>query len=151
MQSGRLRSRGIELEARISGADGWDLVAAYTYNVVTNVSSNDGGRGKTPIVTPRHMAALWVGHRFSHGALSGWQAGLGARYIGATYVDVANRFKNRPATVFDASVAYDTGPWRFSVDAMNLFNQEAVVCRNDRLNCRYGVERTVLAAVAYRY
>ena len=151
VQSGRLRSRGIELEARISGADGWDLVAAYTYNVVTNVSSNDGGRGKTPIVTPRHMAALWVGHRFSHGALSGWQAGLGARYIGTTYVDVANRFKNRPATVFNASVAYDTGPWRFSVDAMNLFNQEAVVCRNDRLNCRYGVERTVLAAVAYRY
>jgi iron complex outermembrane receptor protein len=26
-----------------------------------------------------------------------------------------------------------------------------VVCRNDRVNCRYGVERTVLAAVAYRY
>jgi len=26
-----------------------------------------------------------------------------------------------------------------------------VVCRNDRVNCRYGVERTVLVAVAYRY
>ncbi len=151
VQSGRLRSRGVELEAKFSGADGWDLVAAYTYNAVTHQSSNDGGQGKTPIVTPRHMAALWVGHRFSHGALSGWETGLGARYIGTTYVDVANTMKNRAATVFDASVAYDAGDWRFSVDAMNLFNQEAVVCRNDRLNCRYGVERTVLAAVAYRY
>ncbi|AVJ30409.1 TonB-dependent siderophore receptor [Achromobacter spanius] len=151
VQSGRLRSRGVELEAKFSGAGGWDLVAAYTYNAVTHQSSNDGGQGKTPIVTPRHMAALWIGHRFSHGALSGWETGLGARYIGTTYVDVANTMKNRAATVFDASLAYDAGDWRFSVDAMNLFNQEAVVCRNDRLNCRYGVERTVLAAVAYRY
>ncbi|EHK63826.1 TonB-dependent siderophore receptor [Achromobacter arsenitoxydans] len=151
VQSGRLRSRGLELEAKISAREGWDLVAAYTYNLVTNESSNDGGQGKTPIVTPRHMAALWVGHRFSRGALAGWQAGLGARYIGSTYVDVANTMKNRGATVFDAQLAYDAGAWRFSVDAMNLFNQEAVVCRNDRVNCRYGVERTVLAAVAYRY
>lgn len=151
VQSGRLRSRGVELEAKISAADGWDLVAAYTYNAVANLSANDGGQGKTPIVTPRHMAALWVGHRFSRGVLSGWQAGLGARYIGSTYVDVANTMKNRGATVFDATLAYDTGAWRFSVDAMNLFNEDAVVCRNDRANCRYGVERTVLAAVAYRY
>lgn len=151
VQSGRLRSRGLELEAKFSGAGGWDLVAAYTYNAVTHQSSNDGGQGKTPIVTPRHMAALWVGHRFAHGALSGWETGLGARYLGTTYVDVANTMKNKAATVFDASLAYDAGNWRFSVDAMNLFNQEAVVCRDDRLNCRYGVERTVLAAVAYRY
>ncbi len=151
VQSGRLRSRGVELEAKLSQGDGWDLVAAYTYNVVTNVSSNDGGAGKTPIVTPRHMAALWLGHRFSEGALSGWNAGLGVRYIGSTYVDVANTMKNGGAAVFDASLAYDTGAWRFSVDAMNLLNKETVVCRNDRVNCRYGVERTVLAAVAYRY
>ncbi|MNX31146.1 Ferrichrome-iron receptor precursor [compost metagenome] len=151
VQSGRLRSRGVELEAKLSQGDGWDLVAAYTYNVVTNVSSNDGGAGKTPIVTPRHMAALWLGHRFSEGALSGWNTGLGVRYIGSTYVDVANTMKNGGAAVFDASLAYDTGAWRFSVDAMNLLNKETVVCRNDRVNCRYGVERTVLAAVAYRY
>jgi len=152
VQSGRLRSRGVELEAKLSQGDGWDLVAAYTYNVVTNVSSNDGGAaGKTPIVTPRHMAALWLGHRFSEGPLSGWNAGLGVRYIGPTYVDVANTMKNGGAAVFDASLAYDTGAWRFSVDAMNLLNKETVVCRNDRVNCRYGVERTVLAAVAYRY
>lgn len=151
VQSGRLRSRGVELEAKLSQGDGWDLVAAYTYNAVTNVSSNDGGAGKTPIVTPRHMAALWLGHRFSEGALSGWNAGLGVRYIGSTYVDVANTMKNDGATVLDASLAYDTGAWRFSVDAMNLLNKETVVCRNDRVNCRYGVERTVLAAIAYRY
>jgi len=152
VQSGRLRSRGVELEAKLSQGDGWDLVAAYTYNVVTNVSSNDGGAaGKTPIVTPRHMAALWLGHRFSEGPLSGWNAGLGVRYIGPTYVDVANTMKNGGAAVFDASLAYDTGAWRFSVDAMNLLNKETVVCRNDRVNCRYGVERTVLVAVAYRY
>ncbi|WP_343498595.1 TonB-dependent siderophore receptor [Achromobacter denitrificans] len=151
VQSGRLRSRGLEIEAKLSQGDGWDLVAAYTYNAVTNVSGNDGAAGKTPIVTPRHMAAVWLGHRFSEGPLSGWNAGVGVRYIGPTYVDVANTMKNRGAAVADASLAYETGAWRFSVDAMNLLNKETVVCRNDRVNCRYGVERTVLAAVAYRY
>ncbi|WP_427185450.1 TonB-dependent siderophore receptor [Bordetella bronchialis] len=151
VQSAETRSRGVELQAKASFARGWDVLAAYTYNDVTNTRSNDGGQGKTPIVTPRHMASLWLQHRFAGGHARGWRAALGLRYVGTTWVDVQNTMKNAPATLLDASVGYETGAWRFSVDVTNVMNKETVVCRNDRLNCRYGIDRTVMATAAYRF
>ncbi|WP_254926098.1 TonB-dependent siderophore receptor [Bordetella genomosp. 11] len=151
VQTGEVRSRGLELQGKATLARRWDVLAAYTYNDVTTVRSNDGGQGKTPIVTPRHMASLWVQHRFTDGYAKGWRAALGVRYVGSTWIDVQNTMKNSAATMLDASLGYETGRWRFSIDATNLTNKETVVCRNDRLNCRYGIDRTVMATAAYRY
>ncbi|ARP81316.1 TonB-dependent siderophore receptor [Bordetella genomosp. 8] len=151
VQAGEIRSRGLELQAKATLARTWDILAAYTYNDVTNLRSNDGGQGKTPIVTPRHMASLWLQHRFTEGPAQGWRAALGVRYVGTTWIDVQNTMKNAPATMLDASLGYETGAWRFSVDVTNLTNKETVVCRNDRLNCRYGIDRTVMATAAYRF
>ncbi|MDQ8033915.1 MAG: TonB-dependent siderophore receptor [Bordetella sp.] len=148
--SGRVRARGLELEAKAALGGGWDVLAAYTFNDVSNLSSNDGTQGKTPIVTPRHMASMWLGRTFD-GWLAGWSAGMGVRYVGSTYADAANTIKNAPSTLVDATLAFETGAWRLALDASNLFNRQTVVCRNTRSNCRYGVDRTVLASVTYRY
>ncbi|CUI59502.1 Ferric hydroxamate uptake [Achromobacter xylosoxidans] len=148
--TGRVRARGVELEAKVSPARGWDLLAAYTFNDVENLRANDGTVGKMPVVTPRQMASIWLNRSFG-GWLAGWSAGVGVRHIGSTYVDAANTMKNDAATVVDAALAYDAGAWRVALDASNVFNRQTVVCRGDRGNCRYGVDRTVLATVAYRY
>lgn len=148
--TGRVRARGVELEAKVSLARGWDVLAAYTFNDVKNQQANDGTTGKMPIVTPRQMASLWL-NRSLEGWLAGWTAGVGVRHIGSTYVDAANTMKNEAATVVDAALAYDAGAWRLALDASNVFNRQTVVCRGDRSNCRYGVDRTVLATVTYRY
>ncbi|WP_143277087.1 TonB-dependent siderophore receptor [Bordetella genomosp. 4] len=145
--TGKVRAHGAELEARIRLEAGWDVLAAYTYNNVEILSDEAGTRGNMPVVTPRHMASLWLGRSFG----AGWSAGLGVRYLGSTYIDAANTMKNNGAAMVDASLGYEFDQWRLSVDATNLFDKQAVVCRNDRANCRYGAERTVLATVTYRY
>ncbi|MFY3284866.1 TonB-dependent siderophore receptor [Achromobacter xylosoxidans] len=148
--TGRVRARGLELEAKIGLTRDWDLLAAYTLNDVKNLQANDGTAGKIPIVTPRQMASVWL-NRSLGGWLAGWSAGVGVRHIGSTYVDAANTMKNGATTVVDAALAYDAGAWRLALDASNVFNRQSVVCRGGRSNCRYGVDRTVLATVTYRY
>lgn len=152
VQTGKIRSRGIELEGKASLSRGLDLVASYTLNDVTVTQSNNPlEKDNTPIVTPRHMASAWINYTLPHTALSGLGMGVGVRYIGKTYVDVANTMENGSSFMVDASVHYQLAQWRFAVDATNLFNKETVVCRNNELNCRYGLERTIIASVAYRW
>ncbi|WP_242702239.1 MULTISPECIES: TonB-dependent siderophore receptor [Achromobacter] len=148
--TGRVRARGVEFEAKVNLARGWDALAAYTFNDVKNLQADDGTAGRMPIVTPRQMASLWLNHSLD-GWWAGWSAGVGVRHIGSTYVDAANTMKNHAATLVDAALAYDAGAWRLSLDASNVFNRQTVVCRGDRSNCRYGVDRTVFATVTYRY
>ena len=44
--TGRVRARGVELEAKVSLARGWDVLAAYTFNDVKNQQANDGTTGR---------------------------------------------------------------------------------------------------------
>lgn len=148
--AGKMRARGLEFEADVALEANWRLLAAYTFNEVKHVGGQTAWRGKTPIVTPRHMASLWISKTLVDD-WGEWQLGLGIRHLGATYVDVANTMKNGSATLVDASLAYELPAWRLALDATNLFNRQTVVCRNTRSNCRYGVERTVLATLSYRF
>ena len=78
--------------------------------------------------------------------------GVGVRYVGKTYVDVANTMENGSSFMVDAGLSYQLDKWRFALDATNLFNRETIVCRNNtQSNCRYGLERTIIASVAYRW
>ncbi|MNT51640.1 Ferrichrome-iron receptor precursor [compost metagenome] len=152
MQTGEIGSRGIELEGKASLMRGLDLIASYTLNdVKVNKSNNPAEVGNTPIVTPRHMASAWMNYTLPDTVFKGLGMGAGVRYVGKTYVNVANTIENGSSFMVDASVHYQIDGWRFAVDATNLFNKETVVCRNNMLNCRYGLERTVIASVAYRW
>lgn len=152
VQTGEIGSRGIELEGKASLARGLDLTASYTLNdVKVNKSNNPAEVGNTPIVTPRHMASAWMNYTLPHTVFKGLGMGVGVRYIGKTYVNVDNTIENGSSFMVDAGVHYQIYGWRFAVDATNLFNKETIVCRNNTLNCRYGLERTVIASVAYRW
>lgn len=151
VQTGEIRSRGVELEAKAELARGWDATASATYNQVKVTRSNDVDLGRTPIVTPRRMASLWLNHVVQGGPLAGLGAGLGVRHVGPTYADVRNTLRNGSATYVDAAMNYERGNWRFGLSVNNLFDRETVVCRNNLTNCRYGIERSVLGTVAYRY
>ena len=129
------------------------MVASYTLNDVTVTQSNNPlEKNNTPIVTPRHMASAWVNYTLSDSALRGLGMGVGVRYVGKTYVDVANTMENGSSFMVDAGLSYQLDKWRFALDATNLFNRETIVCRNNtQSNCRYGLERTIIASVAYRW
>jgi iron complex outermembrane receptor protein len=168
VQTGEVRSRGIEIEAKATLAEGLNLTAAYTFLDAEVTKGNDvvtglyGVRrpivGTTPVAVPRNMASAWGDYTFLRGSLKGFGLGLGVRYVGETYGDAANVTKVPGFTLFDAAIHYDLAGvsdamagWRASVNATNLFDKDYVSACTGVDRCYYGLSRTVMATVRYRW
>ena len=66
MQTGEIRSRGIELEGVASFDSGLDVTVAYTFldaEITKSNAESDSGEselGNRPERTPKHSASLWA-------------------------------------------------------------------------------------------
>ena len=113
LQIGQQSSTGIELAFAAEPVRGWTIDANLAalraryddFNEIVAgvpVSRN----GNTPTGVPERTANLWTGYRF----LPGWQASIGARYVGERQANTANT-ANLPAyTAIDASLAWTYTP-----------------------------------------
>ena len=153
VQSGEIRSRGIEIEAVASLDWGLDLQAAYTNLNTEFTKSNDGNQGNTPYGVPDHRVAIWADYTFQTGRLAGFGFGGGVRYIGQTWGDDANTFKVPAVTLADAAIHYEwNDSWRLAVNANNVFDKEYIAaCFAYENGCNFGERRTVLGSLRYRW
>ncbi len=148
VQTGEVRSRGLELEAKARITVGLDLLASYTYLDAKVTRSNDAQElGKRPFQTARNTAKLWLGYALPGEALRGWSLGLGLRRVGPTVADTYNRYWNEGYTLVDAAVHYAQGPIRFSLNVANLGDKVTTANRAQF----YGQGRSVMATVGYRW
>lgn len=152
--TGKVRSRGLELEVRSQLTDNLALLASYTLNNMTIRESADGYEGNTPYQAPRHMASAWMDWQFTPGVT----LGTGVRYVGTTWVDNANSLKVDPYTLVDMMVHVDLG--RFApalkgsslrVAATNLFDKTYVASCISMENCYWGEARNVMATLSYQW
>ncbi|WP_249120081.1 TonB-dependent siderophore receptor [Plastoroseomonas hellenica] len=175
VQTGEVRTRGIELEAKASLAAGFDIAAAYTYldsevtgsNATATASTGIIGtpahsrpeRGTVPIGVPRHMASIWGSYTFQEGSpMAGLALGAGVRYVGATWGDTANTLRVPDYTLVDLMARYDLGQLSptlqgtsLQVNVTNLFDKDYVASCNTYAWCWYGFRRTVLATLRHRF
>lgn len=157
VQTGEVRSKGIEVEGLASLAEGLDLVAALSFQDVEVTKSNVAAtRGKHPLYAPAQTASLWGDYTFPQGPMRGLGFGAGIRYVGETYADTANTAKNSSMTFVDAGVHYDLGGvtaklegMRVALNATNLFDRQFDVCSSG--SCYVMDGRTVLATLRYRW
>lgn len=146
-QIGRIRSRGLELEAKAELARNLNLTASYTVlNMKVLESANKTELGKMPIQVPKQTASLWLDYTMSNGI--GFGGGL--RYIGRRWNEVANTSAEGGVALLDATVHYTTGPWRLSLSASNLANRKYTASRAYN-NFYPGNERTVVASAKYQF
>jgi len=154
-QTGEIRSRGIEVEAKTSLASGLNLTASYSFTDLEVTKSNDGDQGTRPTRVPEHLASAWADYQFQGGALHGFGAGAGVRYVGSTFGDWENTFKVPAFTLVDAALHYDFRDdlkgMRLSLNASNLFDKTYVASCEAESYCIYGLRRVVTAAVKYRW
>ncbi len=152
---GEVTNTGLELEARANIADGWDLIAAYTY---THSEITGGDEvGNSPAVTPDNTASLWANYSFNEGnALAGLSAGAGVRYIGSNYTSTENTSKNDASIYFDAAISYDFGAVDKKYDGLvaavnvrNIANDRDTICNEGA--CYLGQGRNVTASLKYRW
>jgi iron complex outermembrane recepter protein len=160
VQTGEIRSRGLELEGKTEIDRSLSLIASYTYldDVVTrsNVAYEAGRRY---VGMPMNSASLWADYTFHGGPLDGFGLAGGVRYLGDTPGNLTGpTVLDVPAvTLFDAAVHYDLSGlgqqfkgYSFQLNATNLFDKTYVTLCQDN-GCYYGLRRNVIATLRYRW
>ena len=167
VQSGEVRSKGVELEGSMDLNNGLSATVSYTYNdtevtkdnpvIVSGAVAVPSNEGKSAILAPEHLASAWLNYKVQNGASQGLLLGAGVRYVGASFADAQNTIENRSYTLFDAVISYDLGQidaalrgTTLAINASNLFDKEYTTCFT-RFDCQWGSERTILATLTYQW
>jgi iron complex outermembrane recepter protein len=157
VQTGAIRSRGFEFEGKASITKQLNVLASYSYTDARVTQSNDVDLGRVPLGVPQNQAAGWFDYTFRYGLLDGFGFGAGVRYVGSSFGDKMNTEIIPAYTLMDGMLRYDFSHlgsrWKgyeLQVNATNLFNTGYISECTDA-NCVYGLSRTVLATLRYRW
>ena len=150
-QAGKAEVKGVELEAVARIYERFTLNASYSHtdSKVTGIP----GSTLTPelTLTPKDQASLFADYTFQDGPVAGLGGGAGVRYVGATYGDVANTWKDPSYTLVDAVVHYNIGKWALKVAASNLFDHIYIAQCSSESDCFYGLRRNVTATLSRKF
>ncbi len=152
VQTGEVRSTGIELEGIASFDFGLDLIAGYTLqHVEVTESGRANEEGNRPAGVPAQLASLWAFYTLQDGLLEGLGFGAGARYKGETQGNSTNTFTVDDYVLFDAAARYKWHDFEFALNAQNIFNDRHVASCSSELSCFYGSDRTITASLKYSW
>lgn len=153
VQTGEIRSRGAEVEAKVELLQGLNFIGSFTYHDVEVTKSNEGIKGNSPIQVPTTITSGWLDYSLrSLGIewLRRFSLGGGVRYVGRVFDDEENTSTTSAFTLFDATLRYDHDPVLFFITASNIFNNKYVVSRSFN-ELFLGTERTVIGTLKYRF
>mgnify|MGYP001809819925 CR=1 FL=1 len=150
-QTGEVRSRGFELEAKAEVTPHINLIGAYAYTDAHVTKSNDASEvGRRAATVPYHQISLWGDYNFGAEGLPEVTAGAGLRFVDSTMPSSGVAGEVPAYTVFDAMMRYDLNDnWRFAVNATNLFDKEYIA--NCTYGCFFGERRKVIGTLSYRW
>ncbi len=164
VQSGEIRSRGVELEAKAALNANVNLTAAiHLYRCGIHQRHTYLGKGRTPVQVPKHMASLWADYTFHETAVSGLTLGSGVRYVGESkglYASGANANQNfdvaaihhcrcRTENTIWRALACRAHPWASTSTTCSIANYVASCYRD--YACYWGAERQVVATATFRF
>ena len=159
IQTGEVRVRGFEFEARGNVTKELEIVGGYSKYDPKVTRSNDGFVGNYLVNTALDQASLWAKYTWYDGPVAGLGIGGGVRYVGRSFGDSANTILIPDYTLFDATVSFDfkylrpdLKGWSAQVNATNLTNRYYVSsCVTGLAYCGLGAARTVLGTVKYAW
>lgn len=158
VQTGELRTQGVELEAKLTLDSGVNLTAAYAYTAGKYTQSNAATLNKAPTALAPQTASLWADYEVKNGPLNGLGFGAGARYTGWMWLDAGNTQKIPGYTLIDAMLRYDFGKLnpkmkgtKLSLNIQNLFDKVVFPGICSTTYCQYGEGRTVTATLGYSW
>jgi len=157
VQTGEVRIRGIELEAKAQTRIGLTLIGSVTRNWSEITKSNTADLGKDMSQVPNWLASAFVDYRLPEGTIDGLGIGGGVRYTGKMFGNTANTIVVPDYTLFDLFLRYDFGRaagedgLSFSLNARNLTNKTYVALCTGSASCYYGSGRAVTARIQYRW
>lgn len=156
IQTGEVRSKGVELEAKATLAHVVDIIGSYTHLDAKVTQSNTGTAGFRVPATPADQAALWLDARF--GPAKETTFGFGVTYFGPSFGDGTNTFSVRPYTLLDGNLGYDLSSLgsvlsgaSIQLTATNLLDRRYVSSCDAANDCFYGLSRVLKATIRKRF
>jgi len=152
VQTGEIRTRGVELEATGSITPTINVIAAVTYQEPLITRSNTAGEvGSRPVVVPSHLASLYLEKKIPLSDRTTLSLGGGARYTGSTAGAVPNTITVPSQVMLDLNARVDMERWRLQVNATNLTDRTYIAACVRATSCSYATGRAVYATLAYRW
>ncbi|MDR6466309.1 iron complex outermembrane receptor protein [Paraburkholderia graminis] len=152
IQTGQVRSRGVEFEAHANVTADLKVIASYTYlNQQVTSTTTPTSFGKRPTIAPRNTASLWADYTFHRGPLRNFGVGSGVRYMSSSAGDAANTFTVPGRVLVDLGAHYDIQNWRLSLNLNNAFDREYISYCTTASVCYWGATRTVLGTARYQW
>ena len=138
----------------VSEIEGTELEALFhlgDFRLELNASELDtrNPNGFTFASVPDTQASAWVSWRPT-GALEGFRAGAGVRYVGESW-DGTDTLRTPDYTLGDLMLGYALEHWDFSLNVRNLSDKEYQATCLARGDCFPGEARTVVGRVSYRF
>ncbi|WP_108501725.1 TonB-dependent siderophore receptor [Paracoccus indicus] len=124
---GKVRVRGLDLEAKTELTPNLTMTAAYSYvdsEIVENGTA--GNEGNRLALIPEHSGSVWVNYRLDATPNLGQMTfGLGARYVGSYEYDDANTASTSGHVLLDAAYTYQVDDrTELSVNVSNLTDEK---------------------------
>lgn len=153
VQTGKIRSRGFELEGAYAVTDDFTLTMSYSYNDAEVTESSFAEEvGVQLSDTPQYLASVWAAKTFAVGAQAKLRIGLGGRYVGSTLsTGTAGSLRTPSYALADALASLDWSRWSLSLNVNNLFDKEYFAPCRAFGDCFTGNSRTVVGTLAYRF
>ncbi|MGU3575553.1 TonB-dependent siderophore receptor [Brucellaceae bacterium C25G] len=126
---GKIRVRGLDLEAKAEITDNVSMTASYSYMDHKILEDNNNGTvGKHMTLVPKHSASLWGNYRWEGSGKRGDMTfSAGVRYIGSYYFDSANKTSTNDNVVFDLAYSYEfIDKTTLQVNVSNVFDKKYV-------------------------
>ncbi|QSV15876.1 TonB-dependent siderophore receptor [Photobacterium ganghwense] len=156
-QAGKVRTRGLDLQATTEIVSNLNLIANYTY-LDNELVKDTSYQGKSLAQTPKHSASIWMDYLINYDAFSGLKLGGGVRYLGKSFGDPSNDFEVPSATVIDLAATYqldslssELSGATLAFNVSNLTDKQYVASCTSRLYCFVGQERSMIATLSYRW
>ncbi|WP_164857094.1 TonB-dependent siderophore receptor [Sphingomonas crocodyli] len=153
VQTGEVKSEGVELELVTRIRQQLSINASYTYTDAKVSKANEvDQRGARLPATPKHKATLFVDYTKATGPLAGLGLGGGVRYLSSSWGNqsVSNPLISPSTTLFDAAIHYDIPGWRFAINGSNIFDKR-YAGRCTPQGCFFGQSRQVIGTVTKKF
>jgi iron complex outermembrane receptor protein len=153
VQTGRIKSRGIELEGSYVVPGDLTVTAAYSYNEAEATESGLAAEiGVQLSDTPRHLASIWAAKTFALAPGTALELGGGVRHVGETLSTGTDSALTTPSyTLADALASVAWKNWALSINATNLFDKDYYAPCRAFGDCFTGNGRTVIGTLAYKF
>ena len=119
LQIGEQTSRGLDLDVNTDLGARTHLILNYGFTQ-PRFEDAEALTGLMPRYVPKHNANAWLRKDFE----SGFNASIGARYLGQQFVNNENTSRLGGYTMFSGAVGFRAERWEWSLNAENLFNRE---------------------------